>query len=346
MRNVAITAAFWLLATSAGAQWLDWPTPGIPRTADGKPNLTAPAPRAADGRPDFSGLWEPEMNPYRFSVIQDPKEDVFRPAARAIFMNHVQDLRRDDPVTNCLPGGPADMMSAMYRIIQSPTVVAQLYETGTGRFRQIHMDGRKLPRDPNPTWLGYSVGRWEGDTLVVESAGFNDRTWLDRVGHPHSEQLRVTERFQRVDFGHLRYQITFDDPGTLTKPLTFSLAVNYRADTDMLENVCGENNRDKAHMVAAASTGVHINPSTLAKYAGRYEFRGGSRTVAGFMGVSQSVTLLNGQLYLNALPLVPLSDTKFESTGAVADFVIDGTGNVTRLLLGQAEGEAIYDRQR
>jgi len=346
MRNVAIAVAFWLLATSAGAQWLDWSTPGIPRTSDGKPNLTAPAPRAADGTPDFSGLWEPEMNPYRFNVIQDLKEDVFRPAARAIFMNHVKDLRRDDPVTNCLPGGPADMMSAMYRIIQSPAVVAQLYETGTGRFRQIHMDGRKLPRDPNPTWLGYSVGRWEGDTLVVESAGFNDRTWLDRVGHPHSEQLRVTERFQRVDFGHLRYQITFDDPETLTKPLTFSLAVNYRADTDMLENVCGENNRDKGHMVAAASAGVHINPSTLAKYAGRYEFRGGSRTVAGFMGANQNVTLLNGQLYLNALPLVPLSDTKFESTGAVADFVIDATGNVTRLLLGQTEGEAVYDRQR
>ena len=204
MRSVVIAAAFWLLPASAGAQWLDWPTPGIPRTADGKPNLTAPAPRTAEGKPDFSGLWQPEVNPYRFSVIQDLKDAaIFRPAAHAIFMNKVKDLRRDDPVTNCLPGGPADLMSAMYRIVQSPTVIAQLYETGTGRFRQIHMDGRKLPRDPQPTWLGYSIGRWEGDTLVVEYAGFNDRTWLDRVGHPHSERLRVTERFQRVDFGHL-----------------------------------------------------------------------------------------------------------------------------------------------
>jgi len=347
MRSIAIAAAFWLLPALAGAQWLDWPTPGIPRTADGKPNLTAPAPRTAEGKPDFSGVWEPEMNPYRFSVTQDPKEDaIFRPAAGAIFMANVKDLHRDDPVTNCLPGGPADLMSAMYRIIQSPTIVAQMYETGTGRFRQIYMDGRKLPRDPNPTWLGYSIGRWEGDTLVVESVGFNDRTWLDRVGHPHSEQLRITERFQRVDFGHLRYQITFDDPETLTKPLTFSLAVNYRADTDMLENVCNENNRDKGHMVGTASAGVHINPSTLAKYAGRYAFRAGSRTVAGFMGVNQNVTLLNGQLYLNAIPLVPLSETKFESTGAIADFVIDSKGNVTHLLLGQTEGEAIYDRQR
>jgi hypothetical protein len=234
----------------------------------------------------------------------------------------------------------------MYRIIQSPTVVALLYESGTGRYRQIYMDGRKLPEDPNPTWLGYSVGHWDGDTLVVESAGFNDRSWLDRAGHPHSESLRVTERFRRVDFGHMRYQITFDDPKTLTKPLTLSLAVNYRPDTDMLENVCNENNRDKVHLVGVASTSVHVNAATLAKYTGRYEFREGSRTVAGFMGMTQNITLLNGQLYLNALPLIPQSDTTFESTGAVAEFVLDGNGKVTRLVLGQTEGDAIYDPQR
>ena len=238
------------------------------------------------------------------------------------------------------------MLNAMYRIIQSPTVVAVLYESGTGRYRQIYMDGRKLPEDPNPTWLGYSVGHWEGDTLVVESAGFNDRTWLDRAGHPHSENLRVTERFRRVDFGHMQYQITFDDPETLTKPLTLSLAVNYRPDTDMLENVCNENNRDKVRMVGTARTGVQLNSAILAKYIGRYEFRGGSRTVAGFMGMTQNVTLLNGKLYLNALPLIPESETKFESTGAVAEFVVDGNGNVTRLVLGQTEGAAIYDPQR
>jgi hypothetical protein len=207
------------------------------------------------------------------------------------------------------------------------------------------MDGRKLPDDPNPTWLGYSVGRWEGDTLVVESAGFNDRTWLDRAGHPHSERLRVTERFQRVDFGHIRYQITFDDPETLTKPLTLSLAVNYRPDTDMLENVCNENNRDKVHMVGVASTGVPINEAILAKYIGKYEFSEGSRTVAGFMGMNQAVTQRNGQLYLNALPLIPQSETRFESTGAFAEFFLDGNGKVARLILGQTEGEAIYTPQ-
>ena len=166
-----------------------------------------------DGKPDLSGTWQPEANPYRFNLIQQLKdESIFRPAAQAVFLTRVADFRRDDPVTNCLPAGPSEMLSAAYRIMQSPAVLAVLYESPTGRYRQIYMDGRQLPDDPNPSWLGYSVGRWEGDTLVVESAGFNDRTWLDRAGHPHSEKLRVTERFRRVDFGHLQYQITFDDP--------------------------------------------------------------------------------------------------------------------------------------
>jgi hypothetical protein len=347
MPRIAIAAAVWLLPVSLCAQWLDSPTAGIPRMADGKPNLTAPAPRLPDGKPDLSGLWQPEINPYRFNVILDPKdESIFRPAAEATFMTRVKDFRRDDPVTNCQPGGPSEMLNTMYRMMQSPTVLAVLYESGTGRYRQIYTDGRKLPKDPNPTWLGYSVGHWEGDTLVVEAAGFNDRTWLDRAGHPHSEKLRVTERFQRIDFGHMQYQVTFDDPETLTKPLSFSLAVNYRADTDMIENVCSENNRSTAHMVGTANSGVQVSPVMLAKYVGRYAFRGGSQTVAGFMGATQSVTLLNGQLYLNALPLIPQSETQFESTGAVAEFFLDANGRVMRLVLGQTEGAAIYEPQR
>jgi hypothetical protein len=336
-----------LLPVSLSAQWLDWRTPGIPRTSDGKPNLTAPAPRTPDGKPDLSGLWQPEVNPYRFSVIQDLKDEaIFRPAAAAIFQERVLNFRRDDPVTNCLPGGPAETYSVMYRIIQSPTAVTLLYESGTGRFKQIHMDGRKLPEDPNPTWLGYSVGHWEGDTLVVESAGFNDRTWLDRVGHPHSEKLRVTERFRRVDFGHMQYQITYDDPETLTKPLMFSLGVNYRADTDMLENVCNENNKDKDHLVGNQRAGVKVSSTILEKYTGRYVFHDGSRNVLGFMGMNQNVSLINGQLFLNALPMIPLTETLFESTGAVAEFVLDANGKVTRLVLTQTEGDAMYEPQR
>ena len=344
MDRIAVAAAFWLLQVPLGAQWLNLPTPGIPRTADGKPNLTAPAPRTPDGRPDLSGMWQSETNPYRLDVIQGLKDEaIFRPAAEALFLKHVADFHRDDPVTNCLPGGPSQMLNTMYRIMQSPTVVAVLYE-GLGRYRQIYLDGRKLPKDPNPTWLGYSTGHWEGDTLVVESAGFNDRTWLDRAGHPHSENLRVTERFRRVDFGHMQFQITYDDPETLTKPLSISLAVNYAADTDLLENVCNESDW-KVHMVGSANTGVPLSAAVLARYAGRYEFREGSRQVGAFMGMTQNVTLIDGHLYLNALPLIPQSETRFESTGADAEFVLDANGKVTRLVLNQTEGDGIYDRK-
>jgi hypothetical protein len=346
MDRIAVAAALCLLHIPLCAQWLNLPTPGIPRTADGKPNLTAPVPRTPDGKPDMSGMWQPEVNAYRFDVIQDLKdESIFRPEAEAVFLKRVTDFRRDDPVTNCLPGGPSDMLNTMYRIIQSPAVEAVLYENGMGRYRQIYMDGRKLPEDPNPTWLGYSVGHWEGDTLVLESAGFNNRTWLDRAGHPHSENLRVTEKFRRIDFGHMQFQMTYEDPDTLTKPLSFSLAVNYVADTDMLENVCNESDRDKVHMVSTANQGIRVSPAVLAKYVGRYEFREGSRVVAGFMGMAQNVTLINGQLYLNALPLIPQSETKFESTGSAAEFLLDANGKVLRLVLGQTEGDAIYDRK-
>jgi len=347
VQKIAITAALLLLPVSLYAQWLDFPTPGIPRTADGKPNLTAPVPRTPEGKPDLSGIWQPEINPYRFDLIQDLKDEaIFRPAAKAILMERVKDFHRDDPVTNCLPTGPSEILNAMYRIIQTPTIVALLYESGTGRFRQIYMDGRKLPKDPNPTWLGYSVGHWEGDTLVVESAGFNDRTWLDRVGHPHSEKLRVTERFRRVDFGHLQFQITYDDPETLTKPLSLSLVMNYAADTDMLENVCNEGNIDRVHMVGSEQPGVQLSPVVLEKYVGTYEFREGSRNVAAFVGTTQHVTLANGRLFLNSIPLIPTSETKFDSTGAAAEFRLDGNGNVTRLILSQPEGDGIYIPKR
>jgi hypothetical protein len=340
-----ILAALFLVPVSLGAQWLDWRTPGIPRTADGRPDLAAPTPRTPAGIPDLSGLWQPEPNPHRFNLIQDLQDQaIFRPAAEAVFRKRVVDFRRDDPVTNCLPGGPSDMLSGMYRVIQSPALIVLLYENGTGRSRQIHMDGRTLPKDPHPTWLGYSVGRWDRDTLVVESAGFNDRTWLDRAGHPHSEKLRVTERFRRADFGHLQYEVTFDDPETLTKPLTVSLAVTYRADTDMLENVCAENNRDIPRLVGVERTPVPLDPAVLNRYLGRYTFNAGSRTVAGFMGMNQNVTLVDGRLYLNALPLIALSETKFESSGAIAEFFVDARGAVTRMVLGQTEGEAIYTR--
>src|SRR5271165_5345647 len=142
---------------------------------------------------------------------------------------------KDDPTGNCIPGGVprSDAVPYPFKIVNSEKMVVILYEA-VHSYRQIYTDGRELPKDPNPTWMGYSVGHWEGDTLVVETAGFNDKTWLDMVGHPHSERLRVTEKFRRADFGHMQVQVTYDDPETLTRPLTMSVAVDYAADTDML----------------------------------------------------------------------------------------------------------------
>jgi hypothetical protein len=338
-----------VLCVPGFAQWLHLPTPGIPRTADGKPNLKAAVPRMPDGKPDLSGLWQPEVIPYRFDVIQDVKdEDIFRPAARDLFLQRAVNLRHDNPVTHCLPAGPQAIFAAgstrFYRIAQTPNVIALMYELGN--FRQIYTDGRELPKDPNPTWMGYSIGHWDGDTLVVETAGFNDKTWLDMVGHPHSERLHVTEKFQRADFGHMRVQVTFDDPETLTRPLTISVAVNYAADTDMLEYVCNEDERDTQHLVGTAKTVAHPNAAVLSRYAGEYEFRDGIVSSRDFFGPRQIVSVLNGQLYMKDFPLVPQTETRFDSTAGTIEFFLDSSGRVTHLTLSAAEGDAKYDRKR
>src|SRR5215471_16233736 len=346
MRTITLVV---ILAAPVVAQWLNLPTPGIPRTADGKPNWTAPVPRTPDGKPDLSGLWRPELTPYRFDVIQDVKdEEIFRPGAEALFLKRAVNLRHDNPVTHCLPAGPQAIFAAgstrFYRIVQSPNVVALLYELGD--FRQIYTDGRELPKDPNPTWMGYSIGHWEGDTLVVETAGFNERTWLDMVGHPHSERLRVTEKFRRADFGHMQVQVTYDAPETLTRPLTLSVAVNYAADTDMLEYVCNEDERDTKHLVGTAKAATHPSPAVLAKYAGEYKFRDGVVSSRDFFGPNQIVSVLQGQLYMKDFPLIPQTETRFDSTAGTIEFFLDSSGQVSHLILSAAEGDARYDRTR
>lgn len=346
MRIILLAFVF---AVSALAQWLNQPTPGIPRTADGRPNLTAPVPRMPDGKPDLSGLWRPDLSPFRFDVIQYVKDEgIFRPAAEALFLQRAVNLRHDNPVTHCLPAGPQAIFAAgstrYYRIVQSPNVIALLYELGG--FRQIYTDGRALPKDPNPTWVGYSVGHWQGDTLVVESAGFNDKTWLDMVGHPHSERLRVTEKFRRADFGHMQVEVTYDDPEVLTRPLTMSVAVHYAADTDMLEYVCNEDERDTGHLVGTAKAAAHPSAAVLAKYAGEYKFRDGVISSRDFFGPDQIVSVRDGQLYMKDFPLIPRTDTRFDSTAGSIEFHLDASGRATQLILSAAEGDARYDRIR
>jgi hypothetical protein len=325
MQTSAIRAALLLLPVSLFGQWLNFKTPGIPRTSDGKPNLTAPAPRTADGKPDLSGLWRPAQNMYWIDISRDPfDESAFTPAAEAVFQKHVGDYGREAPWIHCLPTGPGAIFQSPYRIIQSPSVVAVLQ--GQGGYRQIFMDGRELPNDPNPTWLGYSVGRWEGDTLVVETAGFNDQSWLDLMGHPHSENLRVTERFRRVDFGHMDFQIAFVDSQTFTKALTVSLPMNYQADTEMLEYVC-ENERDSPHL-ARASQNMKFSAATLEKYAGTYNYAGDT-PLQPPMRATIAVTGSGGQLYFGPFPLNPQSETKFDSIIGDMTFLMDSVGAVT-----------------
>ena len=346
MRTLALAILF---TVPAFTQWLNLPTPGIPRTGDGKPNLTASLPRMPDGKPDLSGLWQPELTPYRFDVIQDVKDEgIFRPAAQALFLQRAVNLRHDNPVTHCLPAGPQAIFAAgstrFYRIVQSPGVLALLYELGG--YRQIYTDGRALPKDPNPTWVGYSVGHWEGDTLVVETAGFNDKTWLDMVGHPHSERLRVTEKFRRVDFGHMQVQVTYDDPETMTRPLTIAVAVNYAADGDMLEYVCNEDEQDTKHLVGTAKAAAHPSPALLDRYVGEYKFRDGVVASRDFFGQDQTVSVLQGQLYMRDFPLIPQSDTSFDSTAGTIEFHLDSNGRATHFILSAAEGDSRYDRTR
>jgi hypothetical protein len=248
MRAVALLLA----VAPLGAQWIDYRTPGIPRTPDGKPNLSAPPPRTADGRPDLSGLWKAPNGKYLANLAADLKADEvpFQPWAAALFKQRVENLAKDRPTARCLPHGIPDQMAVAgypFKIIQTPGLAVILYEEMT-HFRQIFMDGRALVKDPNPAWLGYSVGHWDGDALVADTTGFNDKSWLDDPGHPHTEALRVTERFRRRDFGHLEIQITIDDPEAYTKAWTVTESFNLLPDTDILENIC-ENEKDVRHLV-------------------------------------------------------------------------------------------------
>jgi hypothetical protein len=245
-------AALALVCLPANAQWVNLPSRGIPRTPDGKPNLSAPAPRAADGHPDLSGIWEPSANKYVRDIAADlkPGDVPFQPWAKTLFEQREDGSHsREDPDANCLPQGvpKIDAAPVPWKLIQGPRQVTILYEA-FNLFREIFTDGRELPKDPNPTWLGYSVGHWDGDTLVVESNGFNGKTWLDQAGHPTSDALHVTERFRRKDFGHLELEITIDDPKMYTQPWTVKESPRLFADGELLEFNCNENERDIRHI--------------------------------------------------------------------------------------------------
>jgi len=280
-RNIVFA---FLLGTIANAQWLDYPTPGIPRLPNGKPNLAAPTPKLADGHPDLSGIWRgPGAGSYDRNIARDLKPGDIQPWAEAVYQQRVRDMGKDAPRANCLPDPFAYYhMVDIERFIQTPGVIAILYQGTTNSVhRTVFTDGRDLPKDPNPTWMGYSVGRWEGDTLVVTTAGFNDRGWLDIEGHPHTEALKITERFHRRDFGHMDLEMTVDDPKTFTRPFSFRMDKTLMPDTDLLESVC-ENDRSVTHMLGG--TGAKLAPEVLARYVGAYEYGPGRPATIGVEG--------------------------------------------------------------
>lgn len=238
-------------AQSATAQWLNYPQAGVPRSADGKVILTASVQRLSDGTPDFSGVWYPDNLNYLTYIGADGTPIPMRPWANALFLHRQATKSKEDPDANCtLPGVPRiDSVPNPFKILQSADEVVILYEAFT-TFRQVFMDGRKLPEEAQqPAWLGYSVGHWDGDTLVIESTGFNDETWLDNAGTPHGEALHVTERYHRRDIGHLDIEVTVDDPGTFLHPFTITEHEHLLPDTTLLEFICSENNKDVSHLV-------------------------------------------------------------------------------------------------
>jgi hypothetical protein len=242
---------FALLATTASAQWLKLQVPGTPRNRDGTANLRAPAPRTADGKPDLSGVWHARDGRHIANLAAaDGITAPFQPWAEALYKERQANNGLDRPSGKCLPKSVPDGMTLPpypFKIVQTPSLTLMLYEIFVD-YRQIHTDGRALPTERHPAWFGYSVGRWEGETFVVETVGINDRTWLDDSGYPHSDALRITERIRRVDFGRMDIEFTFDDPKAYTKPWTVKVAFELMPDTELLEYVC-ENERDAPHMI-------------------------------------------------------------------------------------------------
>jgi hypothetical protein len=248
MKRIAMLLAASGLCVPLVAQWFNYPTPGMPRTVNGKPNLSAPAPKMPDGKPDLSGVWE-HLNSREAAYYLKGIDIPWQPWAEALFKERTANNQKDNPESRCLPRGvPKADAFDIHKVVQTPGLILILYEYQT-TFRQIFTDGRGLPQDRNPTWMGYSVGKWEGDTLVVESNGFNGKAWLSGQGNPTTDALHVTERMRRRDFGHMDIQITIDDPKAYTKPWTAELHPELIPDTDLLEFVCNENERDLHHLV-------------------------------------------------------------------------------------------------
>ncbi|MEO8052011.1 MAG: hypothetical protein ABI833_16465 [Acidobacteriota bacterium] len=323
------------------AQWPNRPTPGVPRKVDGKPDLSAPAPRTADGKPDLSGVWRIHKS-YLLNAAPDLKPDDFQPWAAAIYRRSAENFRNDTDGINCLPPGPKTSLSVgpPVKIVQTPGLLVLLYEYQT-LFRQVFTDGRELPNDPNPTWMGYSIGHWEGDTLVVTTSGYNDRTSLDLGGRPHSEALRVTERFRRRDAGHMDLQVTLEDPKAYTKAWTLPVDLDLMPDGELIEFVC-ENQNSKPHLVGKREEEFHVSKDVLSQYVGRYD----SGQSSGVIVTLEGDRLMIDPGGMGKIPLVAMSENTFSMEGNVVEFLKDANGAVVRVVQHWTEGDRFATRRK
>jgi hypothetical protein len=272
MKSIAAAAAvLFVFAAPTFAQWAKVSDASLPRTRDGKPNLTASAPKAQDGKPDLSGVWTPELDPnalppgattvesitgfvpprYFVDITtgMKPEDAAMTPWAADLFSQRQAARGKNDPAAHCQPPGvPAMSASPLpYKIVQTPKMILILYEDESV-FRQIFLDSRHPVEDPQPRFMGYSTGKWVGDTLVVDTVGLTDKTWLDARGHPHSDALHLTERFRRPNVGSLEIEVTIDDPKAYVKPLKYTLKAAIVPDEDLLEYFCAENEKDVQHL--------------------------------------------------------------------------------------------------
>jgi hypothetical protein len=258
-----IVIAVLAMSVSASAQWLNYPTAGVPRLPNGKPNLSAPAPRTADGKPDLSGIWQLEARcPPEGCADYAPAPEFldfgarlegglpYQPWAAALVKERSAQLGKDDPVGFCRPAGALRLLTfpPPRKVIQLPGMVVILSERDT-TYRQLFADGRPLPKDPSPSWNGYSTGKWERDAFVVETIGFQDGIWLDRKGSPMTDAAKVTERYRRVSYGRLAIDVTVNDPKAYTKPWSVTLNQVILLDTELLDYFCLDNEKDAKHLV-------------------------------------------------------------------------------------------------
>ena len=337
---ISVLPALLLLASDVDAQLINSRT-SDPRTADEKPDLNAPAPRSANGKPDLAGVWQVSVGAgYVVNIVADLSSNEILPWADELYRRRMSALGTDDPWTvECLPLGPRSITGGtggafFVRVVQASNMILMIYEDLA--YRQIYVDGRTLPKNPNPSFMGYSVGRWEGDVLVVESVGFNDRTWLDFGGHPHTEALHITERYRRTTVGRMDVQVTFEDPGAYRRAWTVPVAVTLRPDSDLLEYVCNENEKRRTSLSGRTSEQQRISlpSSILAEYAGSYILP----PTATLPIRSMQVRNEGGDLYLDVnghgnILMVPLSLTTFSARIIDLEFKRDSSGAVTHVVL-------------